>query len=128
MKSHSELIASACEKMLTLAKRDCRSNDDGQLREKIKDRFLGLCSELGKIATRLPEGADWAAGYASIDDLHTAACNDMEMAVDQWRQAGSINLLSGQLASTAAVLGFTLEPIDAAQAEVEGHQQRTAAE
>lgn len=139
MTLNTRTIISATERMLTLAKRDCRSNDDGQLRSEIKDRFLTLCTELGKIAMRLPEGPDWAAAYASIDDLHTAACHALEAGIDDWQQAGSVAVLSGQLAGTAAVLGFTIADASTARIDTtpedesarryaEGHETREAAE
>lgn len=121
-------IISATEPMLTLAKRDCVSNDAGQLWDELRAAFLNLIEALGKGYSSLPE-TDQGAAYNAIDELHTAACHAVERGLDEWDHAGSVSVLSQKLRAAAAVLGFTLYDAVPINSEIEHMQEaRDAAE
>lgn len=121
-------IISATERMWTLSKRAWLSSTRDDHREALIEAFDKLCTDLGKMTVECGK-ADWMRAQIAVTDLHSAAVADEEARAGTFTQIGSELRLSVALHGLATNLGFTLEPIDdAAQAEVEGHGMRSAAE
>lgn len=124
----TDKIIRATERMWTLSKRAWLSSTRDDHRDAMIDAFKALCTDCGKLATKF-KPADWMRVQIAVTDLHSAAVADEEARAGTFTQIGSELRLSVALHGLATNLGFTLEPIDdAAQAEVEGHGMRSAAE
>lgn len=104
---NTAIIIRHCEKLWTLTKRPGLSDDRDARRADIVAQFEAMCTDLGKIATKLI-GRDWDHVHERVHFLHTEAVWAEERRVGTFTQVGSETALVTSLHSLAAVMGFTL--------------------
>ena len=121
---NTALILRATERLDTAVIGISYTDDRDADRAGIIELFLGLATDIGKIASPLPGGPDWLRIQRAMHELRWQAVQAHKARSRTFAHAGAEAALVVHLHAFAAVLGFTLA--DAATAIPDDFDDETA--